>query len=83
MTKLLGMKSATITSKGQITIPKELRKQAGFKTGSKVVFIALKDRMQVIPINKISDAMYAALMSEKVLAREWLTPEEDEAWKDL
>lgn len=23
------------------------------------------------------------LLSEPVLAREWLTPEEDEAWKDL
>jgi AbrB family looped-hinge helix DNA binding protein len=81
--EVLGMKSATITSKGQITIPKELREHAGFKTGSKVVFITLKDRMQLIPMEKISDAMYASLMSEKVLAREWLTPEEDEAWKDL
>jgi AbrB family looped-hinge helix DNA binding protein len=83
MNKILGMKTATITSKGQITIPKELRKRAGFKTGSKVVFISLKDRMQVIPMEKISDSMYASLMSEKSLAKIWDTPEEDEAWKDL
>ena len=83
MEKILGMKSATITSKGQVTIPKELRKQAGFKTGSKVVFITLKDRVQVIPMEKISDAMYASLMSEKSLAKIWDTPEEDEAWKHL
>ncbi len=27
--------------------------------------------------------METALLSESVLAREWLSPEEDEAWKDL
>jgi AbrB family looped-hinge helix DNA binding protein len=83
MENVLGMKSATITSKGQVSIPKELREQAGLKVGSKVVFISQKDRMQIIPLNKISDAMYASLMSEKSLAKVWDTPEEDEAWKDL
>ena len=27
--------------------------------------------------------MEAAILSESVLARDWLSPEEDEAWKDL
>ncbi|MCH7568037.1 MAG: DUF2281 domain-containing protein [Nanoarchaeota archaeon] len=30
--------------------------------------------------NNISET---ALLSEKALAKEWLNPEEDEAWKDL
>ena len=32
---------------------------------------------------KISDAMMCAIMSEEALAKNWDTPEEDEAWKDL
>lgn len=32
---------------------------------------------------RISDAMIGAIMSEEVLAKNWDTPEEDEAWKDL
>ena len=31
-------------------------------------------------INNISET---ALLSESSLAKEWLSPEEDEAWKDL
>jgi antitoxin PrlF len=33
------MKEAKITSKGQITIPKEVRKALGLKEGKEVVFI--------------------------------------------
>ncbi len=32
---------------------------------------------------KISDAMMAMLTSEKVLAKNWLSKEDEEAWKDL
>jgi hypothetical protein len=32
--------------------------------------------------NKITDKS-SMLLSEKSLAKDWLTPEEDEAWKDL
>ena len=30
-----------------------------------------------------SEISETALLSEKTLAKEWLNPEEDEAWKDL
>jgi hypothetical protein len=30
-----------------------------------------------------ADAMATAVASEEVLARDWLTPEEDAAWADL
>jgi hypothetical protein len=29
------------------------------------------------------DRLEPALLSEKVLSRDWLRPEEDEAWRDL
>ena len=34
-------------------------------------------------IELILEVRYTMLMSEAVLSREWLTPEEDEAWADL
>jgi hypothetical protein len=32
---------------------------------------------------KERDRMETALLSESSLSKDWLTPEEDEAWKDL
>ncbi len=37
------MPVATMTSKGQITIPKEMREDLGLVAGSKVTFIKIKD----------------------------------------
>ena len=34
--------AATITSKGQVTIPKRVRDQLGLKAGSKVEFVLVK-----------------------------------------
>ena len=79
---ILEMKTATITEKGQISIPKGLRKKKGFKTGSKVVVLALKDRLEIMPIEEF-EKIECYLMSEKSLGRAWNRKEEDEAWKDL
>jgi len=34
-------------------------------------------------MKKFSESMQNTLLSEKVLAKEWLTKEEDKAWKNL
>ena len=77
------VKSATITEKGQVSIPKDLRTSGTFKIGSKVAILVFKDRIELRPMSSISEAMSTALASERSLAKEWLTPEEDEAWKGL
>jgi AbrB family looped-hinge helix DNA binding protein len=42
---------ATVTSKGQLTLPIEARKRFGIKVGSKLEFIiTADDRMEVIPM---------------------------------
>jgi antitoxin PrlF len=42
---------ATVTSKGQLTLPIEARKRFGIKAGSKLDFIITgDDRMEVIPM---------------------------------
>lgn len=76
------MRTATITEKGQISIPKAIRKKA-FKEGTKIAIIAFDDRIELRPLKKFSSAMETALLSEKSLAKDWDTPEEDRAWKDL
>ena len=80
---LIGMKSVTITEKGQIAIPKELRQNKEFKNGNKLVVLSFEDRIELRPMKKFSESMQNTLLSEKVLAKEWLTKEEDKAWKNL
>jgi AbrB family looped-hinge helix DNA binding protein len=38
------MASATVTSKGQITIPKDVREHLGLEAGDRVVFVVHSDR---------------------------------------
>ncbi len=46
------MKSATITSKGQITIPKEIRDYLKLEIGSKIEFVIDENgTVKVIPLN--------------------------------
>jgi AbrB family looped-hinge helix DNA binding protein len=80
---LIEMRTATITSKGQIAIPKEMRKSKEFKEGSKVVILVFNDRIELRPMRKVSEGMLTAIASEKVLAKDWLSKEDEEAWKNL
>lgn len=46
------MPSATITTKGQVTIPKEIRDYLNLDTGSKVEFVIDEQGMvKIIPLN--------------------------------
>ena len=46
------MKSATITSKGQVTIPKEIRDYLKLEIGSKIEFVIDENgTVKVIPLN--------------------------------
>ena len=85
---LLEIKTAKITEKGQIAIPKDIREIEGFKEGSKIAVLAYSDHIELRPLSKIKkldlkEGIITALLSEKSLAKEWNTKEEDEAWKDL
>jgi AbrB family looped-hinge helix DNA binding protein len=42
------MASATVTSKGQITIPKDVRERLGLEAGDRVVFVVQSDRDVVL-----------------------------------
>ncbi len=98
---LIEVKTAKITEKGQIVIPKDIRDIEGFKEGSKIAVLAFDDHIELRPLKSISveklrvsnipkssafrekGGRITALLSEKALAKDWSTKEEDEAWKDL
>lgn len=78
------MKTVTVSGKGQISIPREIRKQLAVEKGSKLVII-LKDKKLLI--RKASDISQSigndfedvVLHSERSLKRIW-DNEEDEIW---
>lgn len=77
------IKTIKITEKGQIVIPKIMRELRGFREGSKVNLIAYDDKIELRPMEQIEESLLNALATEKVLARDWLSKEDEEAWKDL
>ena len=83
------LKTVKITSRGQIALPKDIRKMGGFKEGSKIALLAFDDRIEIRPLNYLKKPditkhnILNYIMSESSLAKDWLTEEEDEAWKHL
>jgi antitoxin PrlF len=47
------MPTATLTSKGQVTIPQEVRKRLGFKTGDRIDFLFQPDGNVVLQTKKL------------------------------
>jgi len=80
---LIEIKSATITEKGQIAIPKDIREIEGFEIGSKVAILAFDDHLELISMKELNEKRFTALASEKVLSKDWNSKEDEEAWKDL
>lgn len=78
------IRTIRITDKGQVCIPREARDMAGFEEGSKVNLIVFANRVEIRPMkNGASEAMLAMIASENVLAKNWMSKEDEEAWKDL
>lgn len=80
---LLEMKTTKITGKGQIAIPKDIRQKEGFTEGTKVAILAFDDRVELRPLAQFNEKMFTLLASEKSLAKDWLSREDEEAWKNL
>jgi AbrB family looped-hinge helix DNA binding protein len=58
--RLVEVKSATITRKGQIAIPKDIRELEGFREGSKIAILAYEDRVELVPIEKAREKIMKA-----------------------
>lgn len=68
------IKTATITAKGQIAIPKALREIAGFTEGTKVVIVAYEGHMEIRSLETMHEAL------QKTKMKEIWDNKEDEAW---
>lgn len=78
------IRTVKITEKGQICIPNIARNLAGFRKGTKVSIIVYTDRVELRPFKKeMNEALMCMLASEETLAKNWLSKEDEEAWKDL
>ena len=52
---------AKITSKGQTTIPAEIREQLGLHTGDRVAFIETQEGFLMIPRNRPAESLFGSL----------------------
>ena len=56
------MTSATITTKGQVTVPKAVRNALSLKTGDRIEFVLTDNREAIIrPISKKVDEVFGIL----------------------
>ena len=78
----MNQKVSVVDRRGRLTIPGSIRKKMGVKEGDIFLIREEKERLVCQKIS-ISSSFQMMQASEKVLSRDWDTPEEDEAWKDL
>ena len=74
------METSKITSKGRVTIPHALRRDADLKTGDKLVFRLDGDRIVVSKLKTSKDFHLDGVSSN---LKEWLSDGDEEAWSDL
>ncbi|MDX2224068.1 MAG: AbrB/MazE/SpoVT family DNA-binding domain-containing protein [Rhodospirillaceae bacterium] len=72
-----------LTTKHQTTIPAEVRKTLGLKAGDYVEFAVDGSTVSLrkAPFRMTDDMFFKALSSHAM--RDWDTPEDDEAFRDL
>jgi len=61
------MPTSTITAKGQVTIPKEIRKTLRLKTADRLLFLQEKGRVILYPIRGNILNVYATIKQKKPL----------------
>jgi AbrB family looped-hinge helix DNA binding protein len=74
------MLATTLTSKGQATIPAEVREVLHLKPGDKIAF-EIADHKAIISKIEPFDSRYYKALSDTL--SEWDSPEDDEAYRNL
>ncbi len=74
------MLTSRLSSKGQVTLPKQVRKTLGAQPGDLIVYEVEEGTVQIRRLDPLDAAFHAALSST---LEEWATPEDEEAFRDL
>lgn len=74
------MLASTLTSKGQATIPAEIRETLHLKSGDKICFELIDKKVVIAKVEPFDNPYHHSL--SKTLS-EWSSPEDDEAYNDL
>ena len=74
------MLTSKLSSKGQITIPKEVREGIGLEPGDTVAYEVHNGVIVLKHVEPFDAAFHAALSNT---LDEWATPEDEEAFRDI
>ena len=74
------MIASKISSKGQVTIPKEVRETLGVKPGDLVKYEIENGVVSLTRVEPFDVEFHAALSNTM---KEWTSPEDEEAFRDL
>lgn len=74
------MQTSRISSKGQVTIPKEIRELLKLEPGDLIAYEVEDGTVRLRPVEQLDIAFHAAL-SETL--DEWASLEDEEAFRDL
>jgi AbrB family looped-hinge helix DNA binding protein len=74
------MSYARLTSKGQVTVPKEVRQQLHLEPGDLLSYEVEGDEVRMRKVGRFDAAWHRAL---NATLEEWNSPQDDEAFRDL
>ena len=74
------MELSKITARGQTTISKKIREAANLREGDMIAFEVEADHLVV---HKVTPGRDDYLKGLSEVLSEWVSPEDEEAWRDL
>ena len=82
------MKTIKVSEKGQIALPQTMRETLGIEQGDELIVIQLDNKILLEKSQKVEQSMKDDFrdilkFSEMVLAKDWNSKEDEEAWKNL
>lgn len=72
------MNRTTLTSKGQLTIPIDIRRELGWETGAKLEIVREGDRVFIQPARSVAERTGGSLSKYRLPVP--VTPEEEREW---